>query len=53
MTAAEFEAAYAAASGVTVTWLHDHGRYALPCDCGDQTCGGWQMAHLDSIPLGP
>jgi hypothetical protein len=45
LTAEEFEAAYAARSGVTVEWLHAHGRYAEPCDCGDEVCEGWAMGH--------
>lgn len=45
MTADEFEAAYAARSGVTVPFLHDWGRYADRCDCGDERCEGWQMGH--------
>lgn len=45
MTAAEFEAAYAAGSGVTVEWLHRHGLYAKPCECGEQGCKGWAMGH--------
>jgi hypothetical protein len=40
-----FEAAYAAASGVTTDWLHEHGRRAVPCQCGDSICVGWQMAR--------
>ncbi len=51
MTAEEFEAAYAARSGVTVAFLHEHGRYAEPCDCanpcdcGEGGCEGWEMGH--------
>jgi hypothetical protein len=41
----EFEAQYAARSGVTVAWLHAHGRYAEPCDCGADMCQGWAMGH--------
>jgi hypothetical protein len=44
-TAAEFEAAYAAASGITVAQLHAYGRYAEPCDCGEAFCTGWAMGH--------
>lgn len=47
MTADEFEAAYAARSGVTVEQLHGWGRHAEPCDCGDETCEGWAMAHRE------
>ena len=45
MTGAEFELAYAERSGVTVEWLHYHGRYAEPCVCDYEGCEGWQMAH--------
>jgi len=45
MIAEEFEAAYAAMSGVTVAFLHRWGRYAAPCDCGDSMCEDWVMGH--------
>lgn len=45
MTGEEFEAAYAERSGVTVRWLHEHGRYAERCDCGGAECDGWSMGH--------
>jgi hypothetical protein len=45
VTAAEFEAAYAARSGVTVEQLHAWGRYAEPCDCDSDMCQGWAMGH--------
>ena len=45
MTRYEFEAAYAARSGITVERLHQAGRYAEPCDCGDDICEGWAMGH--------
>ena len=37
---------YARRSGVTVAWLHEHGREIRSCDCGDETCEGLQMAHI-------
>lgn len=46
-TADEFAREYAARSGVTVDWLREHGREARPCDCGDEMCEGWQMAHVN------
>ena len=46
MTKDEFEKGYAERSGVTVEWLHSMGQWAIPCDCGDEGCHGWQMAHL-------
>lgn len=42
MTADEFEAAYAARSGLTVEKLRALGRIVAPCNCGDQGCDGWQ-----------
>jgi hypothetical protein len=47
MTKDEFEQGYAARSGVTVEWLHAHGREGRPCDCGEDGCDGWQMAHIE------
>jgi hypothetical protein len=46
MTREEFENGYAERSGVTVEWLKEHGREARPCDCGEEGCEGWQMAHI-------
>jgi hypothetical protein len=46
MTEEEFADAYAKRSGVTVEWLREHGREARPCDCGEDGCDGWQMAHV-------
>ena len=45
ITADEFEAAYAARSGVTVEFLHEHGRRAEPCGCGEDDCEGWAMGR--------
>jgi hypothetical protein len=45
VTAAEFEEAYARRSGTTVAELHRLGRWAEPCDCGDDGCEGWIMGH--------
>ena len=45
MTAGEFEAQYAARSGVTVAQLHAWGRYAEPCVCDVDMCQGWAMGH--------
>lgn len=46
MTATEFAEAYAARTGVTVEWLREHGREVRPCDCGEDICEGWRMAHV-------
>jgi hypothetical protein len=47
-TVEEFENWYAASSHVSVDFLHEHGRYGRPCDCGDEICTGWQMAHAEA-----
>ena len=49
MTAQEFALAYAERSGVTVDWLREHGREVRPCDCGEDGCEGWQMAHIEHL----
>lgn len=43
MTKNEFERAYARRSGITVKQLHKLGRYAKPCNCGEEICEGWQI----------
>lgn len=45
MTKEEFESKYAERSGITVEWLHEHGRFAVPCECGHSDCKGWQMSY--------
>ena len=45
LTVKSFERAYAKRSGVTVGLLHEYGRYGKPCDCDEDICDGWQMAH--------
>lgn len=52
-TRTEFEAAYASRSGVTVQFLHAHGRSAEPCECDDEMCEGWAMGHNDVRELSP
>ena len=44
-TAEEFERWYAVNSKVTVSFLHKNGRYGKSCDCKEDGCTGWQMAH--------
>lgn len=48
MTGEEFEAAYAARSGITVDSLRGLGRVVLPCDRGEDGCEGWQSISTDS-----
>lgn len=49
MTRDEFEQGYAERSGCTVEWLHLHDRWAVPCDCGEAGCEGWQMVRLEPL----
>ncbi len=42
MTAAEFETAYAARSGITTDQLRAMGRVVRSCACGEAECEGWQ-----------
>ena len=49
-TREQFFAGYASRSGVTVEWLKEQGFHAEPCDCGDETCQGWQMVSKDAAP---
>ncbi len=46
---AKFERDYAERSGVTVEFLRHHGRYGALCDCGEDICDGFQMAHDDVV----
>lgn len=50
MTRNEFIAGYCERSGVTWEWLSEH-MDAIPCDCGDETCLGWQMRTKAGIKL--
>ena len=45
ITREEFVAEYARASGLTVEDLRKAGLVAVPCDCADEGCRGWQMIH--------
>lgn len=42
----EFERLYTKYSHTNMAALHGHGRYAKRCQCGDETCQGWQMARV-------
>jgi hypothetical protein len=44
-TRKEFEEVYAAKGNTTPEVLRLYGRFAIPCDCGEEMCLGWQMAH--------
>ena len=52
MTGPEFAKGYAARSGVTIEWLKQHGREAIPCHCGEEECEGWQMGHVIEEHIG-
>ena len=51
MTKEDFEATYAERSGMTVAYLRELGRMAIPCDCDSSDCRGWQMIHIESFQL--
>ena len=42
MTKDEFVEDYCNRSQVTLEWLSKF-RTAVPCDCGESVCAGWQM----------
>jgi hypothetical protein len=46
MTKDDFEKQYAEKSNVTVEWLHENHQGAIPCECGEDGCKGWQMVNL-------
>ena len=48
VTAEEFEAAYAARSGITVAELRAAGRVVAVCRCGQATCQGWASVPGDA-----
>lgn len=47
MTREEFIAAYCRRSDVQWEWLRQY-RDAIPCNCGEPECEGWQMVRLES-----
>ena len=50
MSRQEFEQLYAEKSGTTVEFLRNIGLVAVPCDCGKDSCMGWQMQHQRPSP---
>lgn len=48
-TRQEFEIEYAKNSGVTVEYLRAAGLLAIPCNCGEEGCRGWQMRHWENL----
>ena len=49
LSAEDFARGYAERSGVTVEWLKEHGREAMPCDCEEDCCESWQMGRPDPL----
>ena len=47
----EFVSRYASKSNVTEAQLAEMGLHAEPCDCGDETCLGWQMVSQELATL--
>lgn len=49
ITQASFERGYAERSGTTVEALRELGRSVARCDCHEEGCRGWQMAHVREL----
>jgi len=49
MTIQEFVEQYAANSNSSFRELDSMGLYPVPCQCGEESCEGWQMA-TDNTP---
>lgn len=48
LTQEQFEEMYARHSGCTIDFLKEELKLeALPCECGDEICHGWQMVRKD------
>ena len=45
MNREQFESGYAERSGLSVEHLRNLGMHAIPCDCDEPECRGWQMSH--------
>jgi hypothetical protein len=45
VNAEQFAEEYAKRSGVTVEFPRDRGLFPESCDCDEDGCAGWQMAH--------
>ena len=43
MTKEEFIKLYAEKSGVSFRFIHERGLRAEMCNCGEESCRGWQM----------
>jgi hypothetical protein len=45
ITKEEFELQYVEGNLKLLAELKKRGRGAIPCDCGEEFCQGWQMAY--------
>ena len=52
MTEDEFRAMWLGNSRMTLWELRHAGLMVIPCDCGEDTCQGWGMAHVDTLDGG-
>lgn len=50
ITADEFERSYAEAGGMTVDELRLF-KTVRPCDCGDESCRGWQSMYHEQAAI--
>lgn len=48
MTREEFIEGYCKRSRITWEWLSKY-RDAVPCDCGERGCEGWQMTPKEGV----
>ena len=51
ITAEQFEQAFADRFGLTVVELRALGRVVMPCECGVDSCPGWQSVHRELTKL--
>lgn len=49
LTQTQFIKEYCDRSKITEQELNDLGRFAIPCDCEDESCNGWAMIGRGSI----
>ena len=51
MTKNEFVKDYCKRSGIAIDMLSLHNLVALPCNCGESKCAGWQMVAKENVEV--
>lgn len=51
MNREEFEQAYAMRSKISLEKLKKFGQRGYPCNCGDESCDGWQMTSRENAEV--